>query len=141
MKKVATWLHRCFLFAFLTFSPLSLFAFSPFSVLAQQANDLNAAARASLDRAIAALQANRVVEAERAARAAVTSAPRSPVTHNLLGVILDRTNRSDEAQAEFNAALKLDPNFVSAHNNLGRLLAQRGQVKEAIAEFEFVLKS
>src|SRR5258707_5352869 len=102
---------------------------------------LSPAARAALDAALAALQSNALPEAERHARAAVGAAPRSAITHNVLGVVLDRSARSNEALTEFNAALKLDPNFISAHNNLGRFFADHGKTSEAIAEFERVLKT
>src|SRR6185312_8969179 len=82
-----------------------------------------------------------LAEAERQARAAVTAAPRSPITHNVLGVVLDRTGRRDDAGKEFNTAIRLDANFVSARNNLGRMLAEQGKRAEAIDEFERVLKS
>ena len=102
---------------------------------------LSPTARTSLDAALAALQSNDLAAAERAARAAVAASPRSAITHNVLGVVLDRARRSEEAFAEFNAAIKLDPNFVSARNNLGRMFAEHGKTAEAIAEFERVLKS
>src|SRR5262249_2763646 len=95
----------------------------------------------SLDRAMTALQRNDLKEAEREARAAVASAPRSSVAHNVLGVVLDRSGRRDHAYAEFNEALKIDPSYLSARNNLGRLLAESGKVNEAIAQFEIVLKA
>ncbi len=100
---------------------------------------LNATTRAALDSAIAALEANDLESAERAARQAVKSAPRSPIPRNVLGVILDKKGRSDEALVEINAAIQLDPKFVSARNNLGRILAQSGKTQAAIAEFERVL--
>jgi len=109
-------------------------------VQTKQSITLNAVAKSSLDAALAALEANSLVVAEKEARASVAAALRSPVTHNVLGVVLDRQGRGDEALAEFNTAIKLDPTFVSAHNNLGRLLAQRGKTSEAIAEFERVLR-
>ena len=102
---------------------------------------LSLVARNSLDAAVAALQSNALAEAERNARAAVKAAPRSAITHNVLGVVLDRSGRSDEAYNEFNASIKLDPNFVGARNNLGRILAERGQTDAAITEFERVLKT
>ena len=102
---------------------------------------LNASARAALDSAVAALEVNNLTDAERAARLAVTSAPKSPIPHNLLGIILDKKGQPGAALAEITTALKLDPNFVSARNNLGRLLAQSGKTTEAIAEFERVLAS
>ncbi|HEY9230855.1 MAG TPA: tetratricopeptide repeat protein, partial [Blastocatellia bacterium] len=102
--------------------------------------ELTPAAKAALDAAVAALQANALADAERAARAAVQAAPRSAITHNVLGVVLDRAGRAEQALAEFNAAIRLDANFVSAHNNLGRMLAEHGKTAEAINEFERVLK-
>src|SRR5687767_13381046 len=102
--------------------------------------DLSAAAQAALDAALAALQQNDLAEAERSARAAVTAAPRSAQTHNILGVILDRQGRKEESVVQFNTAIDRDPKFISARNNLGRVLAERGKTKEAIAEFERVLK-
>jgi tetratricopeptide (TPR) repeat protein len=108
---------------------------------ASEVNGLSPGAKNSLDAALAALQSNALNEAERDARAAVTASPRSAITHNVLGVVLDRSGRSDEAFNEFSTAIKLDPNFVSARNNLGRMLAEHGKTAQAIAEFERVLKS
>src|SRR6267143_5224022 len=104
------------------------------------ASGLSAVAKTSLDAAVAALQANALDKAERHARAAVSASPRSAITHNVLGVVLDRFGKSNEALTEFNTALKIDPNLVSARNNLGRLLAEHGKTAEAIIEFERVLK-
>src|SRR6266404_378044 len=59
--------------------------------------ELSAAARASLDAALQALQRGVLSDAERSARAAVLAAPRSPIPHNLLGVVLDRMGRTDAA--------------------------------------------
>src|SRR5215212_7702852 len=102
--------------------------------------EMNAAARAALDDAVASLQRGALNDAEREARSSIQAAPRSPAPHNVLGVILDRQGRAEAALAEFNAAIKLDPAFVSARNNVGRMLAERGKVREAIEEFERVLK-
>src|SRR5437762_10873567 len=93
---------------------------------------LTPVARKSLDAAIAALQANSMAEAERQARAAVTASPGSAVTHNILGVVLDRGGRKEQAFIEFDAAIKIDPGFVSARNNRGRMLAEHGRPTEAI---------
>ena len=93
-----------------------------------------------MDTAVADLQKGSLVEAERAARQAVSAAPRSAVAHNLLGVVLDKAGRAEEGYAEFNTAIRLDPNFVSALNNLARYLAEHGRTNEAIAQFERVLK-
>jgi tetratricopeptide (TPR) repeat protein len=102
--------------------------------------ELSAGARAAVETAVAALEQNNLELAERSAREAVAAAPRSAVTHNIMGVILDRRGHGDAAFAQFNAAIALDPNFVSARNNLGRMLAARGKTAEAISEFEQVLK-
>lgn len=100
---------------------------------------LSASSRASLSLAIDALEKDALENAESAARAAVRTAPRSAVTHNVLGVVLDRQGRPDEALVEFNTAVKLDPTFVGARNNIARLLAERGKKNEAIQEFERIL--
>jgi tetratricopeptide (TPR) repeat protein len=97
-------------------------------------------ARAALDTAVAALQQGSLEDAERAARRAVSAAPRSAVTHNLLGVILDRAGKTEEGYQEFRTAIKLDPSFVSALNNVARHLAERGQTNEAITQFERILQ-
>src|SRR6266446_8755666 len=101
---------------------------------------LSATARSAMDAAVANLQQGALAEAERAARQAVSAAPRSAVAHNLLGVVLDRAGHAEEGYAEFSTAIRLDPKFVSALNNLARHLAERGQAKEAITQFERVLK-
>src|SRR6266404_26938 len=98
-------------------------------------------ARQSLNAALESLQANALTDAERSARAAVAASPRSATTHNVLGVVLDRSGRADEAFNEFNTAVRLDPKFISARNNLGRMLAERGKISEAITQFENVLKA
>jgi len=102
--------------------------------------ELSPGARAAVEAAVTALEQSNLEVAERSAREAVAAAPRSAVTHNILGVILDRQGRSDDSFAQFNAAIALDPNFVSARNNLGRMLAARGKTAEAIAEFQRVLE-
>lgn len=104
------------------------------------AAQLSPDARAALDTTVAALQKGSLDDAERAARRAVSAAPRSAVAHNLLGVVLDRAGKTEEGYREFGTAVKLEPNFVSALNNLARHLAERGQLSEAIAQFERVLK-
>src|SRR6185369_4772863 len=101
---------------------------------AKEAATLSAVAKKALDAALAALEADALDQAEKEGRAAVAAAPRSPVTHNVLGVVLDRLGRRQDAYAEFNTAIKFDPAFVSAHNNLGRMLAQEGKTAEAISE-------
>jgi tetratricopeptide (TPR) repeat protein len=100
---------------------------------------LNPKAKAAVDRAVAALQKDDLASAETAAREAVAAAPASAVTHNVLGVVLDRGGRSDQALAEFEAAIKLDPKLVSARNNIGGILAEKGKTSEAIKQFEVVL--
>ncbi len=101
---------------------------------------LNPAAQNSLETAIQALKSGALSEAERAARIAVQASPKSPITRNLLGVVLDRLGKHEAALDAFDAAIRLDPDFVSARNNRGRLFAERGKFTEAIAEFERVLK-
>src|SRR5215510_4465563 len=58
-----------------------------------QQTELDPVARTSVDAAVEALRRSALNDAERAARAAVAAAPRSPITHNVLGVVLDRMSR------------------------------------------------
>ncbi len=44
------------------------------------------------------------------------------MTHDNLGVVLDRENQLDEAIAEHRKAIDLDPKFASPHCNLGAIL-------------------
>src|SRR5260370_14627820 len=103
------------------------------------ASGLSAVAKTSLDAAVAALQANALDKAERNARAAVSASPRSAITHNVLGVVLDRSGKSNEALSEFNTARKTDPKLVRASKNLGRLLAEHGKTADDITEMHRVL--
>jgi tetratricopeptide (TPR) repeat protein len=105
-----------------------------------QFDGLNPAARQSLERAIAFLERQNLVEAEREGRNSVRLAPRSAITRNILGVILDQQGKTIEALTEFRTAIRLDPDFVSAKNNLGRLFATQGKLKEAQSQFEEILR-
>src|SRR5215470_11997984 len=93
------------------------------SVALVSASGQTPAVKSSLDAAVAALQANQLAVAERSARNAVTAAPRSAIAHNILGVVLERSDKKNEALNHFEAAVRLDPNLISARNNLGSLLA------------------
>ena len=97
----------------------------------QQSDGLTPVSRQSVEKAIAFLNQENFAEAEKEARNAVKLSPRSPVAHNLLGVIFDQQGKATEALAELNTAIKLAPDFVSAKNNLGKLLATQGKLKEA----------
>ena len=70
---------------------------------ARAQNNLNPQARAGLERALQLLESNQLDEAEKAARLAVASAPRSAVTHNLLGVRLEKvlTKNPTHTQAHY----------------------------------------
>src|SRR6185503_6839147 len=119
--------RRCTDYRFLLTAFCLLLSAFCFPVFAQQ-TEISPSARAALDKAVEALQRGALDDAERSARSAVQASPRSPLPHNVLGVILDRLGRADAAFAEFNQSIKLDPNFVGARNNLARMMAERGKV-------------
>jgi Tfp pilus assembly protein PilF len=85
--------------------------------------------------AIAHFQAGRLIEAERAYRAALAIVPADPaVTHNL-GVAVAAQGRHQAAVDYFDAALKRAPGLVSAHYNRAVALLQLGETQEAIKAF------
>ncbi len=57
--------------------------------------ELSPAARAWVDAAVDALGRGALNDAERAARAAVSAAPRSPIPHNVLGVVTEEARPSE----------------------------------------------
>jgi Flp pilus assembly protein TadD len=62
-------------------------------------------------------------------------APRSPVVHAQLGVLLERQGRREEGLVHLHRALKLAPEFPAAHFNLGVVLAREGRLEESIRRF------
>src|SRR5437762_10698911 len=93
-----------------------------------------------LVRAVEALQAGRLDEAEPLLRRAAAVAPTNADAHSLLGALLDQRGRTAEAERAYRTALTLNPRHVAARANLGVLLARTDRADEAISTFEEVLK-
>ncbi len=74
-----------------------------------------------------------------AARKAVELAPKSAITHDLLGWAYYLTIRWPEAERELKKSLELNPDLAAAHYHLGILYASRGQTKSARREYQQAL--
>ena len=95
---------------------------------------------ALLTRAVAALQAGGLDEAEPLLRRALAVAPANADAHSLLGALLDQRGHTSAAERAYRTALTLNPRHVAARANLGVLLARTGRTDEAVRAFEEVLK-
>jgi TolB-like protein/Flp pilus assembly protein TadD len=71
--------------------------------------------------------------AEKLARQAVMSSPRSAHMHNALATVLRTQRRYTEAISEYEATLAIDRNFVTALAALGRCKTYIGPVDDAIS--------
>ena len=81
---------------------------------------------------------SRVSAAERVAgwyQAAVAVAPRNPVTHVCLGVVLQAKGDLRDAEAEYRAAIENDENYAIAHAGLGHVLHSRGDLPGSETEY------
>jgi eukaryotic-like serine/threonine-protein kinase len=67
--------------------------------------------------------------------AAIAIRPASPITHYLLGILLDNQRKRDQAAAECREAIRLKPDLVGARLTLGSLLEAQGKLDQAVAEF------
>lgn len=73
--------------------------------------------------------------AEFAARAR----PRLPITHYLLGLVLEEAGDEDQAVAAYETALRHNARRFEVRYRLGVLLARRGEHQRARAQLEYVL--
>jgi tetratricopeptide (TPR) repeat protein len=91
---------------------------------------------ALLNAAQAAAKLNRLPDAERYYRRALTADPQSPEAHEGLGLTLAKRGNLQEAEQALLAAVKLRPKLSSAWNNLGVLYLQSRQDQKAINTLE-----
>lgn len=82
----------------------------------------------------------RLVDAEKAYRAAIALAPERSSTHNNLGYNLLLQKQPAAAEAEFRRALEIDPHSQIARNNLGTALVAQSQpeTKDALWDWQRV---
>jgi Flp pilus assembly protein TadD len=71
-------------------------------------------------------------EAEADFREALKIAPKDPLAHSVLGVLLDREGRGAEALEHHRRAAELDPRNAGYLNNLGFSLLAHGSAREAV---------
>jgi cellulose synthase operon protein C len=67
--------------------------------------------------------------------------PKSPIPHNLRGLISLAQNNEPKAIASFESALKLDPTFFAAAANLANLEVKAGKPQDAKKRYEALLKA
>jgi tetratricopeptide (TPR) repeat protein len=65
--------------------------------------------------------------------------PKDATTHNLLGILYQRTDRLFSAQKEYETALRLNPKCAEAWNNLGALWQTRGSYRKAVDSYRRAL--
>ena len=87
----------------------------------------------------AAAAQNRLDEAARYFRQALTLQPDYPDALNNLGVICLTLGQLEEAVSAFRQALKFKPDYVEAHCNLGVIFNELGKRDDAIASFRKAL--
>jgi tetratricopeptide (TPR) repeat protein len=90
-------------------------------------------------RALSALQAGNLKEAERLLQASTRTHPRHVPALNLLGVVLGRLGRNAEAIASYDRALAAAPDSVDAWYGRGMTLLAIGRRQEAIVNFDRVI--
>ena len=96
--------------------------------------------QAEFEEAMRYHQLGQVDEAETRYRKLIKKAPKTPVLHNNLGLVLQAQHRIDEAVKQLERAVKLDRQYVDAYSNLGNAYRRAGKFDAAIKSFERALK-
>jgi protein O-mannosyl-transferase len=99
-----------------------------------QITQRNFEARAML--AYELLRADRVEQALPLAQSAVAICPLVPVTHHMLGLVLQAAGRQHEAVTALSTAFKLDPYDPTISNDMGALLLEMNLNSNAVAWFQ-----
>ena len=73
-------------------------------------------------------------------RKAIRLQPDYAVSHNNLGLALQRQGKLDEAIAEYRTAIRLQPDYADAHLGIGEILEFQGKLDEAIVEYRTALQ-
>jgi tetratricopeptide (TPR) repeat protein len=98
--------------------------------------------RAALNLATAALDLDRLDQAEHVARGALARRNSLAQAWNVLGVVAARRDRPAEARGHFEKAVVHDPAFAEPYLNLGLLAEQAGQGTEALRRYrEFLSRA
>ena len=82
----------------------------------------------------------RIGAAEKMILRALSLAPRDPMAHYCLGLVLLLTKRADRAIAELELALALDPNLAFAHAHIGFAKMTLGRAEEAEAHIKEAMR-
>ena len=98
------------------------------------------APQSRLERAAAAIAADRLAEAEQQLNAILKAAPSDALALNLLGTVRAKQGRLDEAEALFARAVRADRRFVGARMNLAYLYMLKGAPEKTASELREVLQ-
>jgi Tfp pilus assembly protein PilF len=90
----------------------------------------------ALEKAITALRAERIEEAEPALEAVLARWPEQPDALHFLGVLRHTQGRADEAVELIRRAIAIAPGAPGIWNNLGNVLIEAGRVDEAVGAYE-----
>lgn len=97
-----------------------------------------------VDRAISLISLNRLVEAEKNLREALTYDSRLPQAHYQLGRVLEMQGGYQAAVQSLNQAIELNPSYPEPHYLLGRIYHRLGEdqlSKKEIAQFQELKKA
>lgn len=90
----------------------------------------------NLDMAISQIELNRLPEAEKNLRMAITYDSKLPQAHYELGRVLEKQGKSEEAVKALNDAAALDPSYPDPHYLLGRIYQKQGDAVRANSEIQ-----
>src|SRR5687767_8042722 len=96
--------------------------------------------QSQLERAAAAIAADRLAEAEQQLNSILKSAPADALALNLLGTVRAKQGRLDEAEALFTRAARADRRFAGAHMNLAYLYLLKREPAKQAASLKEVLR-
>jgi Flp pilus assembly protein TadD len=97
-------------------------------------------AQTQLERAAAAIAADRLSDAEQQLNSILKSAPADVLALNLLGTVRAKQGRLEDAESLFQRAVRADRRFVGAHMNLAYLYLLKRQPEKTAVELREVLR-
>lgn len=93
-------------------------------------------AESQVEKLIILYQSGQMAEAEKQAKALLTSSPDSLHIRNILGAALRGQGKLQEAVAAFDSVISLKPDFPDGYNNRGITRRDLGQFELALADYD-----
>ncbi|MBI3899559.1 MAG: tetratricopeptide repeat protein [Gammaproteobacteria bacterium] len=94
----------------------------------------------AFERAVAALQAGRMADAERELTALIAREPELSAPYANLGIVYARTGRAAQAVEAFGKAIRLNPERPAYYNELGIVHRNEGRFEEARKAYQQALQ-